>query len=70
MASVCRALPSASSAVAIHQSSIYWPAHSEVHYFWNIGPMACLDGHLVLIFFRKLDIVISMPTSAKPDPAA
>jgi len=35
-------------------------AHSEVHYFQNIGSMACLNGRLVLIFFCKLDIVISV----------
>jgi len=33
-------------------------AHSEVHYFWNIGSMVCLDGCLVLIFFCKSDIVM------------
>src|SRR6266850_6475413 len=35
-------------------------AHSEVHYFRNIGSMACLYGHLVLVFFCQSDIVISM----------
>src|SRR6267142_4936730 len=35
-------------------------AHSEVHYFQNIGSVVCLYGCLVLIFFCKLDIVISM----------
>src|SRR6266850_3454370 len=35
-------------------------AHPEVHYFWNVSSMVCLDGCFVSILLGKSDVVIAM----------